>query len=92
MIKALKGHTGMIFDLIKLQNGNLASGSSDDTVRIWDMANYQSLAILKGHTDFVYALFELPQEILVSGGYDESIMFWNMQDDNSLVKTIKGED
>ena len=55
------------------------------------MENYQPLAIIKGHTGNIYALLELPQEILVSGGYDKSIMFWNMRDDNSLVKTIKGE-
>ena len=77
-IKALKGHTGWIWDLIQLQNGNLASCSKDKTVRIWDMANYESIAVRIGHTDEVNALVELPQGILVSGGADSRIMFWNM--------------
>ena len=46
----------------------LASGSSDNTVRIWDVSTQQQVAELTGHTDWVRSVaFDLSGKYLVSG-------------------------
>jgi len=68
LVKILKGHSLLIKDLILLSNGNLASCSYDETIRIWGTTkdNFKCLHILKGHTDKVNVLYELPNKILIS--------------------------
>ena len=35
-IQTLTGQTGIVYALTVLQNGNLVSGSFDNTIKIWD--------------------------------------------------------
>ncbi len=35
-IKILTGHTNAVFSLVVIHNGLLASGSADNTTRIWE--------------------------------------------------------
>jgi len=60
-----------------LNNGNLASCSSDKTIRIWGTTTnyFKCLHILKGHIEWVYALHESNKEVLFSGGLDRTIRF-----------------
>ena len=37
LVKKLYGHSNFIFGLIFLPNGNLATGSGDDTIKIWKL-------------------------------------------------------
>ena len=53
--------------LTVLSDGTLASGSNDNTLRLWDAANGTCLRTLAGHTASVYALAVLPDGHLVSG-------------------------
>jgi len=57
--KKLIGHGGSVFSLIKLKSGRLASGSFDNTIRIWDVDFENSLLTLEGHTNLVMCLCEL---------------------------------
>ena len=51
--------------------GWLASGSWDDTVKVWEAATWQEIATLAGHTDNVYALAVAPDGgWLASGSVD----------------------
>jgi WD40 repeat protein len=52
-----------------LPNGDIASGSKDKTIRIWDPMNGSGAAKrnLIGHADFVNALAVLPNGDLASG-------------------------
>jgi len=74
--------------MIKLTNGNIATCSSDKTVRIWNIINYPCIKVFHGHSGYVCALFELPNNVLVSGSHDRSIKFWDL-DTKMLKKTIK---
>ena len=42
MLKTLKGHTNAISNLAELNNGYLASGSWDNTIRIWNLQTKSS--------------------------------------------------
>jgi WD40 repeat protein len=56
----------------------LASGSSDNTVHIWDIATGQSLQELEGHSKAVSAVaFSSDGRRLASGSYDRTVRVWD---------------
>ncbi len=69
----LKGHTNVISSLaFSKDNRFLASGSSDDTVRIWNVEKQTRIHKLTGHKDDIYALPRLPDSRRVASGSDDS--------------------
>lgn len=63
-------------------NGHvLALGCSDNTVRLWDVANGKLLRTLLGHTDAVTSVAFSPDgRTLASGSKDKTIRIWNVAD------------
>ena len=53
--------------LCALPDGRLASGSYDNTIRLWDVKTGAETARLEGHSDSVDALCALPDGRLASG-------------------------
>lgn len=55
----------------------LATASSDQTVRLWDVGSWQTKSILRGHGDEVWGVRFTPDgQTLVTGSKDETIMLW----------------
>uniref|UniRef100_UPI00358F46A9 WD repeat and FYVE domain-containing protein 2-like n=1 Tax=Myxine glutinosa TaxID=7769 RepID=UPI00358F46A9 len=80
-ISTLKGHTGSVYALCwdpiqKL----LFSGSSDNSVIVWDIGGQKGLAIeLQGHRNKVQGLcFAQPTRQLLSCSSDGLLVVWNM--------------
>ena len=64
--------------LAVLPDGRLASGSYDNTVRVWDVSDGGSCALTQsGHTNYVSSLTVLPDGRLVSGSYDATLRVWS---------------
>jgi len=73
-IQTLGGHTHYVSSLIQLQNGMIASGSYDSTIRIWDPTqNFKCIQTLEGHSDVVYSLIQLQNGMIASGSSDNTI-------------------
>ena len=57
----------------------LASGSSDRTVRLWDVASATEIATLTGHTDGVHSVSFSPDgATLASGSSDRTVRLWDV--------------
>ncbi|MGA9599365.1 MAG: TIR domain-containing protein [Methylocystis sp.] len=73
----LEGHSSGVHSLCLLPDGRLASGSLDDTIRLWDLTTGAETARLEGHAGPVYALCLLPDGRLASGSGDATIRLWD---------------
>jgi WD40 repeat protein len=97
-LATLHDHTNGVRSLAFSPNGRiLASGSDDQTIRIWDVRDGTCQKVLQGHTSRVCSVqfspvdVNLPSDadpILVSGSQDETIKLWNPTTGDCL-KTLR---
>src|SRR5207237_363052 len=78
-LKVLNGHLSAVSELAFAPNGGvLASGSFDNTIRLWDSASGQCRAVLRGHKDAVRACAFAPNgRILGSASDDGTVRLWD---------------
>jgi WD40 repeat protein len=76
---SLSGHAKEVYSLTILPDGRLASGSEDNTIKLWNVKTGACEAMLSGHTSAVMSLTVLPDGRLVSGSWDNTIKFWNVK-------------
>src|SRR5262249_46451782 len=76
----LVGHEGIVFALCFCSDSLVASGSNDDTIRVWDVENHRQEAKLTGHTGYVSSLAfnRRYPDFLASGGNDGVVRLWSM--------------
>jgi len=86
------GHDSSVNSVVFSPNGRLIlSGSSDKTVKLWDIRSRRLLRTLEGHTDSVTCIAFSPGDarIAASGGSDATIRIWDIVDGREL-KVIHG--
>jgi WD40 repeat protein len=72
------------------KGSQLAGGSEDGTIKVWDAATGQSLHTLRGHTGRVYTVaFNSDGSRLASGSMDHTTKVWNPISGQEL-RTLKG--
>ena len=76
LIGKLDGHEGEIFCLIELLDGRIASGSSDWSIKIWDVKNKICVQTLIG-PNAILSLTQMNDGRLICGCADKSIYLWN---------------
>jgi WD40 repeat protein len=55
----------------------LATGCSDNTIRLWDLEQGREFAVLEGHEGSV-AVLESKDDLLISGSYDTTVRSWSV--------------
>jgi WD40 repeat protein len=90
----ISGHQGYVFALAALPAGELASGSRDRTLRIFQTATGVQRACMTGHRGSVSALLPLcdsdgqPTSRIVSGGRDHALVLHDIQRGESARLTV----
>jgi WD40 repeat protein len=70
----------------------LASGSADQSVRLWDPGTGRSLGVLRGHWDKVYAVAFSPDgATLATGSNDTTIRIWDVATGDEMTQ-LRGHD
>jgi WD40 repeat protein len=65
----------------------LATGGSDNKLKIWSLPEMTLLKTFEGHTDWVYSLdFSLDGKRLVSGGMDGNFIIWDIENCKMSIK------
>jgi WD40 repeat protein len=91
LIRTLQGHTKPVLAVALSSDGRRAvSGSSDKTLRVWDLESGQTLRTLQGHTSGVLAVaLTSDGRRAVSGSYDNALRVWDLESGQAL-HTLQG--
>jgi len=87
----LEGHESRVWSVSFSPDGTLlASGSWDNTIKLWNADDGRELATLHGHSDRVYSVTFSPDgTLLASGSADKTIRLWNVTDGQE-IRTLHG--
>lgn len=79
----LIGHQDSVYCL-QFDDEKIITGSRDQTIKIWDLNQYQCIHTLEGHQGSVLCL-KYNDEVIISGSSDHTVIVWDMK-----TKRIRG--
>jgi len=87
----LTGHTDTVWRIAFSPDGSLlASGSADQTVKLWDVTSGKEVRTLRGHTGSVNSVAFAPDgKVLASGSRDGTVKLWDVATGEE-VRTLTG--
>ncbi|EED12693.1 WD-repeat protein, putative [Talaromyces stipitatus ATCC 10500] len=90
-LQTLTGHSESVNSVAFSSDGlTLASGSSDQTIKLWNVKTGQELQTLTGHSGWVRSVaFSSDGSTLASGSYDQTIKLWDVKTGQEL-QTLTG--
>lgn len=90
--EVLRGHTQAISSIAASADGGMiATGSLDQTLRLWDAKSGKQLRVLTGHESEVYAVAFSPDcQLLASSSYNGRVIVWNVGSGKAVhILTVK---
>ena len=85
-IRTLKGHSERVTSVAFSPDGQtIASGSDDNTIKLWNSQDGRLIRTLKGHTELVTSVAFSPDgQTIASGSWDNTIKLWNSQNGHRI--------
>ena len=85
------GHTGEVSEVVFSPDGKtLASGSNDNSIKLWSVDGGREIKTLTGHTNWVWGLAFSPDgKTLASGSLDNTIKLWSVETGQE-IRTLIG--
>jgi WD40 repeat protein len=79
-LRTLRGHTAPVWSVAFSPDGRrLASGSWDNTIKLWDVETGQEVRTLRGHTGGVWSMAFSPDgRLLASGSVGGTVKLWDV--------------
>lgn len=87
--KSIKAHDSDILSTV-IYNNYLITGSSDKTIKIWDLDSFKLINTLIAHTGGVYSLV-LQNNKLISSSTDKTIRIWDLDNFKLLTSILAHE-
>ena len=84
----LAGVPGKVLSMAALPHGRLATASSDNVIRIWDLSQRVLISRLEGHTGSVAAL-DANGKWLVSGSFDTTVRLWPLPEMEQAIAALE---
>ncbi|GAB4376604.1 MAG: hypothetical protein Kow00121_23910 [Elainellaceae cyanobacterium] len=90
-VASLPGHLDTIWSVaISIDGKTIASGSFDQTIKIWDFPARKLLRTLSVHTDAIRSVvISSDGQVVASGSSDKTIKLWNLQT-GELLQAFSG--
>ncbi|KAL2885587.1 Vegetative incompatibility protein HET-E-1 [Ceratocystis lukuohia] len=90
-LRTLEGHGDSVNSVVFSNDGQrLASGSKDETVKIWDATSGACLQTLEGHHESVESVvFSNDGQRLASGSFDYTVKIWDATS-GACLQTLEG--
>jgi len=85
LLRTLKNHTYAIWTTVLLPNGNLVTGSWDNSIGIWEVSTGILLKKLIGHGSYVTALALLSNDRLASSTKSNELFIWSLKKNGSIL-------
>ena len=91
LVGSLQGHSDTVYSVSFSPDGTkVASGSRDNTVKLWDVTSGECLQTLEGHSLYVNSVSFSPDGTKVaSGSSDETVKLWDVTSGECL-QTLEG--
>lgn len=91
-VKTFRGHQAPVNCIADFENGKIATGSSDMTIRIWDIdaedVEEAQIIKIKGHTKQITALVAMSSDLLVSTSHDQTVNVWSIDWKNNSSELL----
>ncbi|MBD2438424.1 serine/threonine-protein kinase [Nostoc sp. FACHB-110] len=93
LTQTLTGHNNNVKSLAITPDGQtLVSGSSDQTIKVWNLANGSLIGTLLSHSSGVISVaISSDGQTLASSSNDQTIKIWNLKT-RALIRTLRGHE
>ena len=79
----------IFFHHFLIDENTIVSGSSDNSIKIWDVESGEVIKTLVGHSKLVSCIAIMNKDTIVSGSFDYTIKIWDVNMASAPLRTIK---